>query len=55
MHTVIAANRMKNLLGAIRDAADVINAEDDNEADALAARPATKTSPPSSAQKDTSK
>lgn len=44
VHTVIAANRMKNLLGAIRDAADVINAEDDAEAERLAAlRPASAT------------
>ena len=44
VHTVIAANRMKNLLGAIRDAADVINAEDDSEADRLAGtRPASAT------------
>jgi len=44
VHTVIAANRMKNLLGAIKDAADVINAEDDEEAARLAAvRPASKT------------
>jgi hypothetical protein len=45
VHTVIAANRMKNLLGAIRDAAEVINAEDDAEAERLAAiRPASATS-----------
>jgi hypothetical protein len=45
VHTVIAANRMRNLLGAIRDAADVINAEDDAEAERLAAvRPASATS-----------
>mmetsp|Transcript_75791 Transcript_75791/g.148780 ORF Transcript_75791/g.148780 Transcript_75791/m.148780 type:complete len:379 (+) Transcript_75791:44-1180(+) len=44
VHTVIAANRMKNLLGAIRDAAEVINAEDDGEAERLAAvRPASAT------------
>mmetsp|Transcript_24853 Transcript_24853/g.55829 ORF Transcript_24853/g.55829 Transcript_24853/m.55829 type:complete len:353 (+) Transcript_24853:203-1261(+) len=40
VHTVIAANRMKNLLGMIRDAAAVI-AEDDEEAERLASvRPA---------------
>eukprot|EP00286_Rhodomonas_abbreviata_P019286 CAMPEP_0181293682 /NCGR_PEP_ID=MMETSP1101-20121128/3193_1 /TAXON_ID=46948 /ORGANISM="Rhodomonas abbreviata, Strain Caron Lab Isolate" /LENGTH=359 /DNA_ID=CAMNT_0023398281 /DNA_START=196 /DNA_END=1272 /DNA_ORIENTATION=+ len=42
VHTVIAANRMKNLLDAIRGAADVINAEDDDEAAKLAStRPAS--------------
>jgi len=31
VHTVIATNRMRNLLGAIRDAADVIHEDDDKE------------------------
>ena len=44
VHTVIAANRMKSLMEAIRGAADVINAEDDEEAAKLAAaRPASAT------------
>jgi hypothetical protein len=44
VHTVIAANRMRSLLGAIKDAAAVIEAEDDAEADRLAAvRPASAT------------
>ena len=44
VHTVIAANRMRSLLDAIRGAADVINAEDDEEASRLAAvRPASST------------
>lgn len=43
VHTVMAANRMRNLIGAIRDAADTINAEDDDTAAAAAVRPASAT------------
>lgn len=42
VHTVIAANRMKDLLGAIKDAAETMNAEDDDTAAVAAVRPATK-------------
>mmetsp|Transcript_55482 Transcript_55482/g.154651 ORF Transcript_55482/g.154651 Transcript_55482/m.154651 type:complete len:367 (-) Transcript_55482:189-1289(-) len=43
VHTVMAANRMRMLIGAIKDAAEVINAEDEDEAAAAAVRPASST------------